>query len=304
MSVTGFPPNLLKGSSEFQLLNGFSSAQVLLVSRNGEIPFVRKIARTTEQSQRLQAQVEKQKKLSSLLTGVAQVPQIIGEDVVDGLYLCDMEYIKGLDGPSFLAQATTSDVRWFAEQVSRYFEHISTLSMNQPETTHSLFAACYLKVCDVERKMGGLPPELLAAVFLGLEKIRSLGVHQRTVCHGDFTLENMIVTHDRSLVLVDSLDSYYEHYWQDVVKIHQDLEGGWYQVRHKPIALSVLHYLGNTLMETVGALNKDYAEIHPVLLLVTFIRILPYVRCQADRDFLDLRLSHVLEWVRRGGMSS
>jgi hypothetical protein len=86
-------------------LSGFSGARVLLIRENGGQPFVRKIAATPSGNARLGLQAAKQKLTAGLLAGVATTPRILEEGEIDSCYYFDMEYVRGLDGISFLRVA-------------------------------------------------------------------------------------------------------------------------------------------------------------------------------------------------------
>ena len=49
----------------------------------------------------------------------------------------------------------------------------------------------------------------------------------RSSCHGDLTLENIIVTTNNELYLIDFLDSFYDSWMIDIAKLLQDLELKW-----------------------------------------------------------------------------
>ena len=81
-----------------------------------------------------------------------------------------------------------------------------------------LFECLYAKVCDVQRRTDLISPDNLSCCFV-LDRVRRLGELPMTLCHGDLTLENMMVGPDGTIWFVDLLDSPFEHYWQDVAKM-------------------------------------------------------------------------------------
>ena len=46
----------------------------------------------------------------------------------------------------------------------------------------------------------------------------------KTPCHGDLTLENILITQDKKLYLIDFLDSFYNSWMIDIAKLLQDLD--------------------------------------------------------------------------------
>src|SRR5204863_8802633 len=106
-----------------------------------------------------------------------------------------------------------------------------------------------------------------------VEMLDSLDVSP-TLCHGDLTLENMMVDRDGQIWAIDLLDAPYEHYWFDFAKLNQDLEGGWY-LRHQPaISAAVRQYLRERCLSTVLELDSSYESVHNPLMAITFARIL------------------------------
>lgn len=273
-------------------LVGLSGARVALMTKDDRTWFVRKTAVGAAQSARLRAQMAKQAAFAAVVGDVVRVPRILDAGERDGDFFFDMEFVRGVDGVSFLRRASQAEVAALADRLRAYIEAIA----RQPptiETSRGLFEASYAKVCEVQRKTSAIADDTLARLFLALEPLRRVGAGLTpTACHGDLTLENLIVDDTGQVWLVDLLDAPFEHYWQDVVKLHQDLEGGWYLLGHPPVARYVLEYVGRRVRTAVAAVGEGYAQIHAVLLACTFVRILPYVRGDQERQFVLARVEH------------
>jgi aminoglycoside/choline kinase family phosphotransferase len=163
----------------------------------------------------------------------------------------------------------------------------------------TLFDALYTKLCDVQRRTSQLSGHTLASIFLALEQLRDLTPDlQATFCHGDLTLENIIVDDRGRPWLVDFLDAPFEHWWQDVAKLHQDLDGGWYLLSQSPIARCVVDYLSKRVLAAAAARDPRYALVHSVMLACTFARILPYVRTPEELEFVRMRVEYFAEQAR------
>jgi hypothetical protein len=156
----------------------------------------------------------------------------------------------------------------------------------------SLFDALYGKICEVQSNTQLISTDNLSRLFLALDRVRNLDDLPATLCHGDLTLENMVIGQDGTIWVVDLLDAPFEHYWQDVAKLHQDLSGGWFLLEQPPVAQCVLDFIGRRLLEAATRLHAEYPRLHALLIASTFVRILPYARTLAERGFVTERINY------------
>jgi aminoglycoside phosphotransferase len=273
-------------------LAGLSGADVFLVSNDGKSWFVRKSARTPAESARLRRQAAKQQRFGAELAGVIRTPAILDEGEVEERFYYDMEFVRGTDGASYLRRASYADVVGLGRRLSDYLEIAAARPPVCPTGAAGLFEALFAKLCEVQRATTAVPGEVLYRLFLALDRLRQIGGLAPTLCHGDMTLENLLIDDHGQVWAVDLLDSPFEHYWQDVAKLHQDLAGGWYLTRQHAIATCVLDYLSRKLRDTARQLQPQYPEVHALLVAGTFVRILPYARTPQQTQFVLERLSH------------
>jgi aminoglycoside phosphotransferase len=254
--------------------------------------FVRKAARDAAGSDRLRGQLAKQLAFHHAPCKSVRVPELLGHGEVDGRFYFDMEFVRGADGVSFLRRATYGEVVAVADRLCEYLRESSQRSPTHTGQT-TLFEALYAKLCDVHRRTNVLDGETLVQLFVALERLRELSAELvPTACHGDLTLENLVVDGDGVLWLIDFLDAPFEHWWHDVTKLHQDLEGGWYLRSQPPIARCVLDYLSHRLIAATRDRASSYARVHAVLLACAFVRILPYARNDDELAFVKARIEH------------
>jgi hypothetical protein len=116
-----------------------------------------------------------------------------------------------------------------------------------------------------------------------------------STCHGDLTLENMIV-HEGRLYLIDFLDSFADSWYIDMAKLLQDLVGGW-SFRHNPIdrnfALRIAS-LRHNLETALEVLYPGCLSFIRDLYALNLLRILPYSSSPEDRAFIEDRLAAAL----------
>jgi hypothetical protein len=279
-------------------LPGLSRADVLLVARDDRHWFIRKAARDRESSARLRRQAVKQQQFAAEFADFIRTPRILDEGEVDGRYYFDMEFVRGTDGATFLRCSNYAQIANFSARICEYLT-ISATKRPLQENRTTPFDGLYAKLCEVQAAGGGLSQETLSNLFLSIGELRHLDGLQPTFCHGDLTLENMVIDERGAIWVVDLLDAPFEHYWQDIAKLHQDLAGEWYLMRHPPIAKCVLEFVSRQVLEAAERLDPAYRSLHPLFVASTFIRIIPYTRDAETLRFIQERVDHFAELASR-----
>lgn len=295
-----FSDPLVADARSVRMLSGLSGASVYLLTEDGRHWIVRKGAIRAEGNERLRRQATKQRRWSEMTETPLRTPRILRDGEIDGRYFFDMEAIRGVDGATFLRTAEYGSIAQFADRVGAHLRSAAhSAPLAEVSISGDFFTALFTRVCDVCRSTKSIDPRRLNVVLLGLDRLRAAGGVAPTLCHGDLTLENLVVDSDGGIWALDLLDSPFEHFWQDVAKLHQDLDGGWY-LRHRPaVARCVTEFVGRRLLEETERLTPGYRRLHDVLLACTFIRILPYVRDEASATFVHERIAHYADAVER-----
>ncbi|MCA1653852.1 MAG: phosphotransferase [Sphingomicrobium sp.] len=271
-------------------LTGFSGAAIALL-RDGNGPqFVRKAAATTAANAVLRRQAARQEWLRRALSDCAKVPEVRGEGEVDGLYYFDMEFVPSRDANAFIATAPFDELAGFADQVERLMSRLAESRLDDRGPTPSL-VPIERKLAEIAERTAGRFDDLLAPIRSAVERLgRYAEAPVRTVTHGDLTFENILVSARGELWLIDPIESPIDHYWFDWAKLFQDCEGRWHSHRGKPISLGVSWWLRNRWLAAAARIAPDYPARHYLLLALTFARILPYVRSEADEAFVTARV--------------
>lgn len=283
---------ILRDAAEARRLSGLSGAQVYLMTRDGRHWFVRKVANQPEASARLRIQAEKQRALGDEMQELISTPRILDENEIDGRYYFDMEFVRGPDGMSYLRRASYAEVAQLCTRLCRYLEAAAERPALLAANHGTFFDALYAKISDVQRTLGLISEENLSLLFLALDRMRQLDHLSPTLCHGDLTLQNIVVGDNHTLWVLDLLDSPFEHYWQDVAKLHQDLSGGWFLLEQAPVSQCVLDYISGRLLEAATRLHPEYPRLHALLVASTFVRILPYARTAEETRFITERINY------------
>jgi aminoglycoside phosphotransferase len=268
-------------------LAGYSGANIQLVSDNGNW-FVRKIAQDIAQNSRLKTQCYKQHYWATLKECGIKVPMIIKEGEINGLYYFDMEYIHGLDGISFLQNANYSQLRDLVDKLLTYYLYVkNNKNIDDEISSQEIFQIYYKKIIRISNQFNGnIQNETIVKLLTKLDEWQYFEDSCSTINHGDCTFENIIVNNAGKVYFVDFLDPPFPHYWQDISKMFQDIDGGWYLRNNKIINRCTLSYIYDSLMNFINTYEPQYKHFHNFLLAVNFLRILPYTRTDEQFKFV------------------
>lgn len=123
----------------------------------------------------------------------------------------------------------------------------------------------------------------------------------KTACHGDLTLENIIMK-DNQLYLIDFLDSFYDCWIMDISTLLQDVQTLWsyrYQDEISNNTLIRLIIFRDILIDKVKSIvGSEYIEVYYALLL-KLIRIYPYTKDERTYEFLNKETKAVIEIIKK-----
>jgi hypothetical protein len=267
-------------------LDGYSGARLVLTA-GGVAPTVRTISASPSSNARLQLQMKRQREFHALPSRPFLVPAVLDQGMMGELFYFDMEYVSAVGAPYFLASAPIVEIELFGANLIRTLGFFKSTLLASSSLEASIDRLSE-KVFSVARVESRLDPALLFHVLQTLNALR----HDRsytlrpTLYHGDFTLENILVTNHQQLVLIDFLDSPLDHYWQDISKLYADIGAHWYARRHPRISEWVARFIEEALTKFIQELDPAYSQLHDLLVALNFLRILPYAKQDEDRDFL------------------
>jgi aminoglycoside phosphotransferase len=261
-------------------LTGHSGCSVSLCLE-GDRYFVRKVSASAAYNKRFQLQIEKQTALSAVIA----TPRVLQQGEAGDLLWFDMEYIKGHGFVSFAPLQAVSSIPAIVERVTEPLQRLAATADGFLDP--ALFHA---KIAELKTNIAKSPFYNTEAEFLGglLNQLasRSWNGIPKTLCHGDLTVENMLIRDDGSIVFIDLLDGDLESVWMDVAKLIQDLESGW-SMRNilwheRPDATAKLlrtisHYLSEEITSQMTGLFPALGVALPSLRAIQALRVLPYV---------------------------
>ena len=258
---------------------GHSGCLVSLCAAEGRY-FVRKQSGSRNYNDRLSAQAAKQKRLASII----DVPEIISVGSIEEFSFIDMEYVHAMDFGTYLSSSSMAALADFSASILALISRFASVESGCIDSRR--FEAKVGSVAAAVRRNPLYPwhARVLEAAVTELSTHSWAGI-PRTECHGDFTLENMLIREDGSIVLIDLLDGELETAWLDVAKILYDLESGWSLRRRlwrgdllaqDRLSLALCGFLHEEILAHVTAFCPGLrAHLRPLQIL-SALRVLPY----------------------------
>lgn len=279
-------------------LSGLSGAGTWRCRTPGGEYFVHKVATSGHQSLRLNAQRQKQERAAWCLPSGFRTPKVYRHGDLDGQAFFDMEWVTGRAAPDYLATASVPEVRAFAERLAAYLQWAWSTPPLHEVGSRDILDALQSRLDSIITRarsecLGYRTLVLLEYLRNQVLKPDLTASFQPSFCHGDLTLENMIVDTRGQIWLLDWLDAPYEHMLFDVAKLYQDIWAGWYTRTYRPIAPYVLAHLTRTVRQQVNIVEQEsvnHRKLREVILATTFARILPYTSTHRDFEFVAQRL--------------
>lgn len=270
-------------------LNGYSGCKIDLMSNNYTL-FVKKTSNIPQYNMRLKKQLKKQINFKS---EAVKAPKIYDYNYnEDGLFYFNMEFVSGKTLAEYTQDILITEIIDF---IKCLFKSIYFTSDIQNPKAKSIF---YKKIKELEIKLSN--KKNLKEAFSILNNFEWSQIY-KSPCHGDLTLENIIITYNKQIYLIDFLDSFYNSWMLDIAKLLQDLELKW---SFRNIELSATQSLRieiakEALIEEILKLengnNKLFAIYH--LLLLNILRIYPYTKDEKTFNFLDESVKKLVQKI-------
>lgn len=254
--------------------------------------FLRKDSGTPDYNKRLKKQFIKQNRFT--LPGV-KTPQILKHGLEGGLFFFDMEFLNGVTLAEYMSSIKIKEIN---KLISLLFRALPVKESVLLPQTDKVFKK---KIADIKKKLRPSDTEAHQAVMF-LECF-DFGKVPFSYCCGDLTLENIMLSNDKEIYLIDFLDSFYNSWMIDVAKLLQDLDLHW-SYRHREIDFNLALRLAvakEALLENIAEYPNGQENIKTIyhILLLNVLRIIPYTKDEETAQFLKSALNKVMAAINK-----
>jgi aminoglycoside phosphotransferase len=280
-----------------RILVGHSGASVVLHNQ-GLNSFVRKTAASAVASARLRAQADKQHSLWML--GMP-FPRVLVQGV-DGSKRAtfDMEYLPGRTVADAVLEGAPFDSRALARAVARMMWLFRAYRGDSIPATRF-----HAKIDEVVGALASRRAPDLNVVQGCAARLHACDWSDipESPCHGDLTLENILVAKERGIVFIDCDDPWVSSYWLDMGKLFQDMDGHWcirslYEPEAKAVrrtnAILKLDRFASEFRALAAEADPALPARLPQLTALNLFRVLPYAREEALPRFVCARIERIL----------
>ncbi|WP_297236222.1 phosphotransferase [uncultured Flavonifractor sp.] len=278
-------------------LGGHSGCKILLIEDDDGYVYVRKISKNIEYNVRLKIQSEKQ---ASFAGDLIKAPKVLNSGyTTDGLFFFDMEYIQGITLAEYIKTIEIGKTKGLVETL---------ISGLVPKKIPHMTEAEKIKVTKIfSTKLSVLRKTLenlhnpIVEQALDLLEAHDWSSLTPTQCHGDMTLENIIIKND-SMYFIDFLDSFYDSWFLDIGTLLQDVQTMWSYRFEKSVNMNTVLRLivfRDLLLDGVQKIHSEYIIEIYYALLQKLLRIYPYTKDERTYSFLNEKMQIVLDKIKR-----
>jgi len=262
---------------------GKSGSNLKLELKN-DIFYVKKISK----DKRFENQIIKQLNFNEDL--FFSKPKIYSFESIDDEYICNMEYIKGIDPMIYFCNSSSKDLDIFCDKIIYFINNQINLSKFEKFNIKILIDK--LELINIDTALKNKIFDYINKKYINKSILIPVGS-----CHGDFTLSNMLFL--EKVYLIDFLDSFYESPIQDIVKIRQDTKYYWitkiYDSKKDIDFLKIkinLNYIDKKLTNYFDNFFW-YKDLYNIFQLFNMIRIIPYLNYNKDKEIYNFLLKNI-----------
>ena len=267
---------------DIELIKGHSGCKLSLIKAKNRF-LISKSTNNIEYIDRLERQTVKQKKYRDFFPRNQDIiiPEVVNEKKTNISFSFRMKYYPATDSLTFLENSNLNNIDLFLKNI------LQIIDINIKNSSYKKIKNKVLlkKVNSVQKSISSKD---INQLFFGhfertidyLEKLEDSILIPVGICHGDFTLSNILIQNQK-LVLIDFLDSFLETPLQDIVKIRQDTSHFWsLSLLEKNIDKTKLKIILTYMDEYIEKYyqKKDFMKFYDIFQVINLLRIIPYVQ--------------------------
>lgn len=273
-------------------LGGHSGCKILLCKDKGGRKFVRKVSADIGYNARLEKQCKKQE---AYLNRGMYTPKVYQKGLDDQQrFFFDMEYIQGVTLAQYIKTISVSNIQGLVDNITK---PILLEEQRLNSQTQSIFLHKIEQVKESTECKYWSP--VVERIFAALET-HNWEKFPCSGCHGDLTLENIIISGDRAYY-IDFLDSFFDSWVLDFGKLFQDAQAMWSYRNEGEVTTNTLirlHIFRDLLRKKVQSIAPGLEDELNFSLLLHLARIYPYAVDDKTFQFLDKRALFTLNSLR------
>ena len=231
-------------STVIKTFTGFSGASVALMHNyNKNLLFVQKQGNITRNAEKLRLLYEAGFDVPCVYESTSEV--------------LNMEYIPGIDMQTYLLRYDSNALSDFIINTIKQFK-INTVEYDYTQTYINK-----LRFIDDDIYLPFTKEELLNRLPSKLEQ---------SLCHGDFTFENIIYSKSNKFFMIDCSTGEYNSWVFDLAKMRQDLDAKWF-IRNSNVKLD------SNLLTIKNNLKEEFPEaFNDSIYILMLLRVFQYAK--------------------------
>ena len=264
------------------MIKGNSGCLLEVKIKENQPILVRKTSHNLEFNSRLKTQMSLQltfydKKILS--------PIVLSNGFNGELFFFEMEYING---NTFIDWLQDGDVSTIINNISIILKQISSNIIL--DTQYDLNNLVQLKLESILEQISNVNFHQFIMENRSLIMDFDWSVCPITECHGDLTLENVLISEDNKIYYIDFLDSFIKTWLIDIAKLLQDTMLFW-SLRYKMDDLSInyrirLMSITNIIISFIRNWNHEAVCLVYRLMLINIFRIMPYCKDEVTEQWI------------------
>lgn len=269
----------------YQLLKGNSGCKLIIFNKKN-LYYVKKQSTNLINSQRLEKQFLKLKKISQKKQHLFNCPIIGKVEFKKKLFSYQMKYISGINFSDYILSENYQSIE---NKIIRIIKIINLFKrVKKKQIGKNLIQN---KIYELQLK---LYPKINKKFFSSLLNFNWEGINY-TECHGDLSLENIII-HNNKIYLLDFSENFIESYYLDYSKLLFDFISCWSLRNKKPkTSLQFLFAKKFYINFIIKNFSKKQLNLIRMLCIVDFLRVMNYLKNKKDFNNLKKKLENFYE---------